>query len=962
MSQVCSQCSRINPPDATYCYWDGAILAGRAGAGPINAGSAPFPNQFIFPSGKMCRNFDQLATTCQQNWQEAVDLLKQGFLATFLGGLGRADLAMAANEAAKFPDPDRGLDMLLSRLPTQVLQPPKLKVEPSEVNLGQLRMGTDRNLELHLSNLGMRLLYGSVSSDSKWLTFGEGAGASGKLFQFGHEAVIQVHVKGQHLRAGNQPLEGQLVVESNGGQVTVTVRADVPITPFTEGVLAGSYTPRQIAEKARAHPKEAAALFERGLVAQWFAQNGWIYPVQGPTVAGMGGVQQFFEALGLAKPPRVELKTPAVHLRGNVGQQLSATIEVTTPERKQVYAWALSDQPWVDVSRTRSEGRNATITANITVPYAPGQTLQANITVTGNGNQRFQVPLTLTVGNTVPPNYQPAQAIPALASAPIMATLAEEPVTLPAAGAPVMAAPVMAAPVMAEAVTAAPANPFAGMGGGPPPLPASPVVAGPPPVPPLPAPAPTYTTPAPAEDELIAPRKKRDRFPFWVHLIPLGALAIALLALMLRDLLGTPTAVADSGEGGPIDPTQRLALFWDFGKEKDVLNTMRFGLVMVDAKNPNNPSPKRLTYDHRGRTNSTVVQIDGAVKGFGRSGEGKWTTLPEDLPPILMTLDPKKPRKQSPGKTATWQFIPDPIKVTQTVHIAPGEAVEVTPGEYKRQLDTCVIKYRIENGDNKAHKIGLRVMVDTLIGMNDGVPFTIPGQPGLVSTFKDYTNRNDIPDFIQALEEPNLDTPGTTVQMNLKLSEKLAPDRVSLTYWPGNKSGLWNWDVPIESIAPQGAFGADSCIVLYWNPVDMKPGEVRECGFSYGLGSLTLKGGRLGITVGGKLYKGGELTVVGYIADPAPGQTASIEFLKDDGKGKLVADNSILQLLPDSLGTQTVTPQEKGADGKTRPSPVTWRVRVLEAGTPTILVRTSAPGQPPLEQTRKLTIKKKGIF
>src|ERR1700681_3653532 len=106
MTQVCRQCSRVNPPDAAFCYWDGAILAGGVGGGPINAGSAPFPSQFIFPGGQVCRNFDQLATACQENWKAAVDLLKQGFFSGFLGGLGRADLAMAAYEAAKYPDSD----------------------------------------------------------------------------------------------------------------------------------------------------------------------------------------------------------------------------------------------------------------------------------------------------------------------------------------------------------------------------------------------------------------------------------------------------------------------------------------------------------------------------------------------------------------------------------------------------------------------------------------------------------------------------------------------------------------------------------------------------------------------------------------------------------------------------------------------------------------------------------------
>src|SRR5271167_4040924 len=108
MALVCAQCSRVNPGDAAYCYHDGAALAGRSG-GPLNPGSALFPTPFVFPNGQACRNFDQLATTCQQNWAAALDLLKQGFLASFFGGLGRVDLAVAAQESAKFPDPDRGL-------------------------------------------------------------------------------------------------------------------------------------------------------------------------------------------------------------------------------------------------------------------------------------------------------------------------------------------------------------------------------------------------------------------------------------------------------------------------------------------------------------------------------------------------------------------------------------------------------------------------------------------------------------------------------------------------------------------------------------------------------------------------------------------------------------------------------------------------------------------------------------
>jgi hypothetical protein len=928
MSQVCRQCSRVNPADAAYCYWDGAILAGGVGGGPINAGSAPFPNQFIFPGGQICRNFDQLATACQHNWQAAVELLQQGFFSSFLGGLGRADLAMAAHEAAKYPDSDRGLDQLLAKLPTHVLQPPKVRVEPTEINLGVLPMGTDRNLDLHLTNLGMRLAYGSVVSDCKWLAFGEGAGAAQKLFQFGADLSVPVHVKGQFLRAGNLPLEGHLVVDSNGGTVTVTVKADVPITPFSEGVLAGSLTPRQIAEKARAHPKEAAALFEAGLVPKWFTKNGWTYPVQGPTVAGLGGVQQFFEALGLAKPPRVELKTPSIQLRGGPFETLAAAIEVSTPEKKHVFAFAASDQRWVAPGQQPKKGKSPTVAViplTISVPAAPGLVLHARVTVTANGNQKFSVPLTLTVSGS-PGDYVPVQAIPLYAGAavggavPIMATPIEGVVMAVAAEEVPTAEIITADPI--------PASPFAFNPG-----PATPAL--PAPLSPMPiasgsamVPAAVAALPVAAALEPVIDvsrfRKRANTLRY--HLIPMGILTLVLLILMVRDLIGTPAGGEGSVGEGDIDPTPRLAVYFDYGADPAIGNTMNFGLVAVDPNNVKDPNPKRLTYDHRGRTNSTVVKIDGTERVLGRvPTAGKWATKPVDL-------------DTRGGKTVTFQFAPDPVFVTQTVQIMPGDAYETAAGTgvYKRALNVCLIKYKVENRDTRMRRIGLRVMIDTLIGQNDGVPFTIPGVPGLVATSKDFPRRSDIPDFIQALEHPDLDHPGTVVQMNLKLSDKLAPDRVSLTHWPGANYG--GWDVRMENI------GTDSAIVLYWNPIDMKPGESREMAFSYGLGNL--KGGKLGLTVGGTLAVGREMTVIAYVADPQPGEKARLELPGG------------FEYLDGSFAEQPVPPAERGADGKLRPSPVTWRVRPTVDGRHTLTVRTNTN----LSVSQPVTIRRKGIF
>ena len=115
-------------------------------------------------------------------------------------------------------------------------------------------------------------------------------------------------------------------------------------------MLAGARTPRQLAEKARLAPREAARHFETGAVARWYHDNGWSYPVNGAPVAGLAAVQQFFDALGLSASPRLEPSESALSLTGRAGEALLATVRLGTVEKRPVYADAVSDQPTILVS------------------------------------------------------------------------------------------------------------------------------------------------------------------------------------------------------------------------------------------------------------------------------------------------------------------------------------------------------------------------------------------------------------------------------------------------------------------------------------------------------------------------------------------------------------------------------------------------------------------------------------
>ncbi len=921
MAQTCRKCGRVNPAEAAYCHYDGFILAGHAPAnGPVSVGTQAFPNPFVFPTGQWCRNFNELALACQQEWPAARDLLKQGFLESFLGGLGRADLALAAREAARYPDPDRGLDQLLAKLPADTLDKPKLRVSPKEVNLGVLAVGQDRKFELRFENQGMRLIYGSVSADEcDWLGFGEHGGAGEKLFEFGGEQVVPVVVRGKKLRAANKPLEGRLLVESSGGDVSVLVRAEVPVKPFPNGALAGAKSPRQVAEKAKTQPKEAAALFESGAVARWYESNGWSYPVQGEAASGIGAVQQFFEALGLTTPPKVEISERAVYLQGQAGERVEHVLKVRTQERRPVYAHAVSSQPWLKVGHVQHEGRSASVPLFVPeAPYRPGEPLQARVTVTANGNQRFVVTVTLVVRPGAPVSRPSAEAIP----------VAEAVAAPPSAS--IRAAPVVAA----TAPTAAPSPPSPPVGI----LVSAPVAATAVAVPILSA------SPPVAE---LSPRAfaagGRRRARLW---------PLALLLAALGGVVGRDAFLVFVSEDAPvaIDPTPLLRVqFHDdkvheqhlrTGEEREKFfpkgATMGFGLVMVRENNGGNGrQSKQLTFDAWGRSGNVCLRVDRQEYLFGPN-DGTWEVRSAEL-------DAGSFGRPRAGRRSVWLSPGRAVRVTQVA--------ELVPGEQTRRMDTCLVRYTLESADGKAHEVGLRYLLDTYIGANDGVPFVIPGKDGLCDTQEVFDEARDVPDFIQALERESLRDPGTVAQVQFRVGGGLeAPGRVTLGAWPDQNLGPREaraqntmWDVPVvpmKQLSPH-----DSAVTIYWGEKPLPPGQRRELGFAYGLGSVSSgeSGGKIGLTVAGSFAPGGEFTLTALVSDPGPNETLTLTLPEGF---RLTGDQA----------TQAVPPP---SNPSSRNSPVTWRIRGPSAtGQYSLNVKSSEGAA----QTIAVTIRQKRIF
>ena len=182
-------------------------------------------------------------------------------------------------------------------------------------------------------------------------------------------------------------------------------------------------------------------------------------------------------------------------------------------------------------------------------------------------------------------------------------------------------------------------------------------------------------------------------------------------------------------------------------------------------------------------------------------------------------------------------------------------------------------------------------------------------------------------DFVQVLEKPDLKDPGIVVQLNLRIGEVgkqriEAPDRFMLTLYPLDKN-FKRWDFKLESFKEH----KDSCVVMYWDPRDLKPGETREVGFAYGLGNVSAsEAGKLAVTVGGSFrVKGSEID----------GGRPRHRSQRQDRHAGLALRLAAYRQAGSGDASRRAAPHD-------RPSPVTWEVEAVSQGDHDIVVSTDA--------------------
>lgn len=310
-------------------------------------------------------------------------------------------------------------------------------------------------------------------------------------------------------------------------------------------------------------------------------------------------------------------------------------------------------------------------------------------------------------------------------------------------------------------------------------------------------------------------------------------------------------------------------------------DTGRFGLTV--SAGPENG--KNLTFSSSGGTNNTAVSVGGLA------------FVLNTIPPTAETVE----KKEDDGRSYTtgWDVPQRKVAVTQEVVLVRGSQTG--------KLDTAFVRWTLTNKDKKKQKLGLRFMLDTLIGGNDGVPFVLPERPDLVTTGAlTGTKTKNLPEYAQAFERPDFKNPGTVAHLGIRVSAHHGvvemPDAVLFSGWPGSNA---QWTYPITNM------GSDSAVGLYWSEAPVDPGAERRVGFTYGLAKVATgkSGGKLGLTAGGAFKKDGTVTLTAYLDRGLKQPTVTLTLA--DG----------LKLAAGQRAKQTVTIRPTDPYGR-----VSWRV------------------------------------
>lgn len=158
--------------------------------------------------------------------------------------------------------------------------------------------------------------------------------------------------------------------------------------------------------------------------------------------------------------------------------------------------------------------------------------------------------------------------------------------------------------------------------------------------------------------------------------------------------------------------------------------------------------------------------------------------------------------------------------------ISVKQIISLVENTSTRRNDIVEIKYIVRNDGENESNLGLRIMMDTMLGYNDAAPFRIP-IIGDVTTEMEFEG-DEIPQYWQAFD--NLSEPSVVSYGNF-ISGAIKPSKVQFTNWRGVYNNPWGYEVS------PGSSNGDSAVSVIWNR-SLNAGTEETYVTRYGLSEL----------------------------------------------------------------------------------------------------------------------------
>lgn len=220
--------------------------------------------------------------------------------------------------------------------------------------------------------------------------------------------------------------------------------------------------------------------------------------------------------------------------------------------------------------------------------------------------------------------------------------------------------------------------------------------------------------------------------------------------------------------------------------------------------------------------------------------------------------------------------------------IVVKQILTLTKNPYTNLEDVISIRYTYTNKTSSVKQIGIRIMLDTMLGNNDGSPFRVNGEN--VVTEKEYSG-NNVPQYWQSFD--SLTNPNVTATGFFYYSEEEAPDKVQFAHWGSVLGSSWNFQ-----INKNRAVTGDSAVAIYFNPKTVPTNGSNSIVTYYGVSGFSDENtdltGSLSVRVTAPTILTSNSLLEGYSNNPFDISA----YLSNDGEGILDNVHAVLSLDP----------------------------------------------------------------